>query len=175
VDNAHDWSIVRRFMRAFRPVILIVAAFLSVFPLSAQTPAQVVQWSSSLTPATVAAGKAATANLTATIKDGWHVYAITQPPGGPKGVTVRVPEGQGFKASGAVTGTKPKTAFDHNFNMNTEFYEKTATLQLPVTFDAGAAAGPKKLKVDVRFQTCNERLCLPPTTAHLEVPATIKH
>jgi thiol:disulfide interchange protein DsbD len=108
--------------------------------------------------------------LSATIAPGWHVYSITQPPGGPNAATVTVAAGQGFERQGDITGTSPETAFDPNFQMQTQFYQKAVHLEIPLVSTGNSTA--QTVKVDVRFQACNDRLCLPPKAMRLNLPLT---
>lgn len=131
-----------------------------------QKPEEVAKWSGHYQ-----ANKGALkAILTATIAPGWHVYSINQPPGGPNATTVIVPVGQGFARKGEITGTKPESAFDPNFQMQTEFYQHDVHLEIPLDSTGNSTA--QAVQVDVRFQACNDRLCLPPKTMRLNLPLT---
>lgn len=131
-----------------------------------QKPEEVAKWSGHYQATT---GQMQ-AILSATIAPGWHVYSITQPPGGPNATTVTVPAGQGFERKGDITGTKPESAFDPNFQMKTEFYQNAVHLQVPLVSTGNSAA--QTVQVEVRFQACNDRLCLPPKTMRLNLPLT---
>ena len=104
----------------------------------------------------------------ASIEPGWHLYAITQPAGGPTPTQITLSSGQHFKAGGAVKSPPSITEFDENFGIDTEFFVGTATFTLPVMVVGDAPAGKHKLQVNAFYQTCNDRLCLPATTAKME-------
>ncbi len=57
--------------------------------------------------------------------------------------------------------------FDANFGVETRaaFFEDHATFTLPVRVTSGAGRAP--LTVEVVYQTCNDRLCLPPKLEQL--------
>ncbi|HEY1215808.1 MAG TPA: cytochrome c biogenesis protein CcdA, partial [Bryobacteraceae bacterium] len=131
-----------------------------------QRPEEVVKWSGHVAKS---AGHTE-AVLTGKISPGWHVYSITQPPGGPNAASVSVPAGQAFHIQGPITGTQPRSAFDPNFQMKTEFYESSVTLKVPLATES--AANAQNIRINVRFQTCNDRLCLPPKTVRLDLPVT---
>lgn len=57
--------------------------------------------------------------------------------------------------------------------MEVGYFEGSAEFALPVRVAPGAAAGPQKVLVSVSYQTCNDRMCLPPRTVKLELPAEI--
>jgi len=100
--------------------------------------------------------------LKAEIEDGWHLYALEQPAGGPIATTIKLEEEKSFRLNGNVESPTPITKFDPNFNIDTKFYEKQAEFILPVTKIAEANA--EDLAVNVRFQLCNDTFCLPPKT-----------
>lgn len=132
---------------------------------AAQTP---VHWSLKVAPAgTVAPGTAITATATADIEPGWHVYALTQGPGGPHALEVILKKNPVFSLAGSPTSPPPTKAFDPNFNMETEFHETSAVVTIPIKVNKPAPGGPVKLSIDMSYQTCNERLCLPPATETL--------
>ncbi|HEX8251324.1 MAG TPA: cytochrome c biogenesis protein CcdA [Pyrinomonadaceae bacterium] len=108
------------------------------------------------------AGENFKAALLAEIEDGWHLYALEQPDGGPIPTTVGVTENIPFKIEGKVTTPAPITQFDPNFNIDTKFFAKRAQFNLPL--QATAAARADDLAINVRFQLCNDTFCLPPKT-----------
>lgn len=134
-------------------------------PAWAQTP---VHWSVKVTPdGPVKPGATLTATATASIDAGWHVYSLTQGPGGPRALEIALRKSPVFASGGTPTGGDPLRAFDPNFNMETEYYEDSVSITIPVTVLKAAGGGPAPLAIDVSFQTCNERLCLPPATETL--------
>jgi thiol:disulfide interchange protein DsbD len=142
--------------------------------MHAQTAAQIVQWSADLQPqGSLHSGAKASAALKATVKDGWHVYALSQGPGGPTPLSIKLAENPSLAVAGEATSTKPETLYDKNFDMQTEFYEHAIAINLPLMVKASSPLGAQEATLDVRFQTCNERTCLPPTTVHLALNVQI--
>ena len=148
-------------------LVWIAGVALALVPAAhAETAAEVVQWRAELNPTKPAAHSQATLRLTAAIKSGWHLYSITQAPGGPIPTRISFPEGSAVTSAGTPKGTPPRKSFDRNFNMDTETYSNEARFEIPVQVaSAGGTAN-----VNVRFQVCNDRLCLPPTTMHVAIP-----
>jgi hypothetical protein len=132
---------------------------------AAQTPADIVKWTASV-PKTVGSPPLISATITAHVAAGWHIYAPTQAPGGPTAMTFRIPDGQPFSIVGNPKGSPPLKKRDENFQMQTEAYLGTAKFILSIKKTSGSVTGA--VPIDVRFQVCNESLCLPPTTVHLE-------
>ncbi|HEX9961091.1 MAG TPA: protein-disulfide reductase DsbD domain-containing protein, partial [Pyrinomonadaceae bacterium] len=89
------------------------------------------------------------AALLAEIEDGWHLYALEQPEGGPIPTTVKVNESVPFIIEGKVTTPAPVTKFDPNFNIDTKFFEKQAQFNLPL--QASADTKTDDLAINVRF------------------------
>ena len=139
---------------------------------AAQTP---VRWSLKVTPAgPVAPGAALTATATAEIEPGWHVYALTQGPGGPHALEVSVQKSPVFSLGGKPTSPPPTKAFDPNFNMETEFHEDSAVITIPIKVAKPAPGGAATLKIDMSYQTCNDRLCLPPAVETLAATVVVQ-
>ncbi len=112
--------------------------------------------------------------LTAEIEDGWHLYSTEEMPMGPKPTRIGLAANQPFEMPDSVESPMPKTAFDENFGISTEFYEESATFSLPVKATEKAASGKQKVIVQVRYQTCTDKLCLPPKLIKLEVEVEVK-
>jgi thiol:disulfide interchange protein DsbD len=100
--------------------------------------------------------------LTAKIDEGWHLYSLTTPAGGPIRTTAALADNP-IVASAKVYQPKPATKFDSNFKISTETFEKELTLAIDATLAKDAAAGPAMLTAQVRYQTClGETKCLAP-------------
>jgi thiol:disulfide interchange protein len=104
----------------------------------------------------------------ARIKEGWHLYSLTQQPGGPVATRITLPANQPFKLTAAIKSPPPLTDSDPNFGVDTQFYENSVTFKLPVAVSDSANISEKeRLRVNVFFQTCNDQFCLPPKTVRL--------
>lgn len=105
------------------------------------------------------------AALLASVEEGWHLYALEQPEGGPIATTVKVAEGSPFRLRGDVTTPAPITEYDPNFQIDTSYFKDSARFDVPLK--ASADATGSGLAIDVRYQLCNDRLCLPPKTVRV--------
>jgi len=124
--------------------------------LKAETPARALK-----------PGESFTAQLTAQIAAGWHIYSIDQAPSGPRPTRITLPAEQSFKLAGKMEAPPPQTAFDENFGFETSFYKNSAAFTLPVRVAEDVMPGRHQLRINAYFQTCNDRLCLPPKTVQL--------
>jgi thiol:disulfide interchange protein DsbD len=140
---------------------LIIAAPLL---LAAYTPAAkptIVMWSVvSVSPTSV--------KVEANVAKGWHVYALTQIQGGPKPLTFTLLQPNGF-ALGAPVGPTPARAMDAEFGIQTETYSGTPEFTIPLRFKGARPAHETELKLVVRYQSCSDKLCLPPLKEELRV------
>ena len=104
----------------------------------------------------------------ADVEGDWHLYSLEQPKGGPIATTIKVAEGSQFEMVGkAAEVTKPKVEPDPNFiidgkPLETRFFTQLA--EFTVTLKALADTGADSIALDVRFQLCNDTVCLPPRT-----------
>jgi DsbC/DsbD-like thiol-disulfide interchange protein len=134
----------------------------STAAIHGQRPSEIVKWNASVTKST---GASTSVALSATIQDGWHVYALSQPVGGPTPLKISIPAGTPFSLQAPVVEGKVTRHDDPNFKMETLYYLNSANFTVAVKKEAGASS--ETVPVDVRFQACSDRLCLPPYTAHL--------
>jgi len=119
-----------------------------------------IQWTLTSDVTKAPGGSSVPLHLKATFQEGWHLYSLTTPKGGPIPTTAELAENP------AVKGAKfyqppPIRQFDKNFNLDTETFEKQVDLPLTANL-APDAKGSVELTANVRYQACNDRQCLPP-------------
>jgi thiol:disulfide interchange protein DsbD len=108
-------------------------------------------------------GGVASVNVVARIPQGWHLYGLNEPAGGPIATAVNVGPPMLARANGSATAaTQPRSAFDSNFGLVTSSYDDSATFSVPVSIMSATQPGKHELEVRVAYQTCNARYCLPP-------------
>ena len=140
----------------------------------AAAPADPVAWKLQNPPAApVKAGARFNVKLLAEVQDGWHLYSLKPMVEGPIPTRIWIAEGQPFSLAGAVQAPDAQVMQDASFGMEVELYEGEAVFTLPVRVASGAAPGAQKLVVSASYQSCNNKLCLPPKTVKVEVPITI--
>ncbi|MDQ6785693.1 MAG: thioredoxin family protein [Acidobacteriota bacterium] len=142
--------------------IFLFAAF-AVFPAIcfAQNP---VSWSleSGAKGKTLKSGEKFKAKLKANIEENWHLYAVEQPEGGPFPTKISIAENLPFKIEGKTESPAPVTKFEPTFQIDTKFFEKQAEFNLPISATGDAKADD--LAVNVKYQVCDDKVCLPPKT-----------
>ena len=149
-------------MKIKRTLAVLAVLVSTGVTLHAQRAAEIVKWNATIIKSSTGSASVA---LSATIQDGWHVYALSQPAGGPNPLKISIPSGAPFALQGTIAETKVTRREDPSFKMETVFYINSVSLKVNVKKEGTAAA--ESIPLDVRFQACNDRLCLPPYTAHV--------
>jgi len=154
---------------AKRTTILVILGGLTGSVSHAEDP-HPIQWSltTKATELPLRKGTAVQAVLRAKILPGWHLYAMEQQPGGPTATRINLSPNQVFALNGPIESeTAPIIMNDPNFNLETRYFEGDASFRIPAKATSLVSAAQAKLTVDVLFQTCNDRMCLPATIVHV--------
>ena len=130
-----------------------------------------IQWSLTSEVTKAPPGATVPLHLKATFQEGWHLYSLTTPAGGPIPTTASLAENPAVKGS-KLYQPPPIRQLDKNFNLNTETFEHQ--VDLPLTVDlVPDAKGSIELTANVRYQACNDRQCLPPRKKAASFTVTI--
>lgn len=109
-------------------------------------------------------GQPARLAIEATIKQGWHIYSLTQPKGGPLPTKIKLTDSKDYKLLGEFQPVPPpKVHFDDlAFKINLEEHQGRVVWVAP--FEAASGVDLKRLKIEGKLNTqvCNEQTCLPP-------------
>jgi thiol:disulfide interchange protein DsbD len=152
-----------------RLVLVLLACLCS--PAGAQE-ADPIHWKSTTLRIQSKAGALIRVPLSAAIDVGWHLYSLKKLEGGPVPTTITVAPGT-FRLEGEIKSSDPIPMNDSQLGMTVELYLVRADFVLPVRIANDASAGPHTLKVSVRYQTCSEKICLPPKTVTIDAPVTV--
>jgi thiol:disulfide interchange protein DsbD len=109
-------------------------------------------------------GTNATLTLTASIDDGWHLYATELPEleFGPDVTAVAYTTTTGLTLDGELTpSVAPLEVYDDMFEANLRYWEHEVTLTQHFTVTDAATYS---LAGSVTFQGCNEQNCIPPSS-----------
>jgi thiol:disulfide interchange protein DsbD len=137
---------------------LVVCAFA---PLAQSLKLNPIQWTLEAESGRAAAGGEVLLRLTAKMDAGWHLYSLSTPEGGP------LPTKVSMKENAAVSGCRvyaraPHRVFDKNFNVSVETYGEQAVFLLVCQLKPNALQGRVEFTAEVRYQTCDDKMCLPP-------------
>ncbi len=146
-------------------IALLLLAFLAG-GVAAQNPSKWVL-DSPVKGKAIKAGEEFEVKVKAEVEPGWYLYGLDQPEGGPIATRVTLPEAIPFELVGQVGFPPPKTKEDQNFivdgkPLQTKYYEQA--VEFTVRLKAKQDTTADSIAIDVRFQLCDDRVCLPPRT-----------
>lgn len=99
--------------------------------------------------------------FTGTIDEGWHVYSVNLPSGGPISATFNVDKIEGAKLEGKLTPlTKEIAKFDKLFEMNVRYFENKVVFSQKIKITGANYS----IKGYLEYGACNDENCLPPTS-----------
>lgn len=134
-----------------------------------------VKWSvvGGSSPREIVSGRTVPLTLQADIAKGWHIYSLTQKPGGPFPLRLELLGGADVLVRGVIRAPTPDRAFDKNFGIETEAYSGTPRFTIPVGVPGRSLTGVRRFQLSARYQACSKTLCLPPRTDKLDAALRI--
>lgn len=141
-----------------RAILTSLLLFVTLFSASAQI-LEPIRWKVDLKQ--VASDEYAL-TFQATIDQGWHLYDMNLPAGGPVPTSIKFETANGLSFLGSVVANKkPITKKDAIFDLMLSWYTDQVTFVQKLT-----VTDPEKfaLKGAIRFMGCNDESCLAPTT-----------
>ncbi len=120
-----------------------------------------VKWTLAVEPSEAAPGGRAVGRLTATIEEGWRLYAPTTAKGGPIPTELKITD-HAAVASWKPYQPEPKTKYDPNFQFETQTYSDEVVFLFDIELSPEAQPGKVEIESTTRYNACNDRLCLPP-------------
>jgi thiol:disulfide interchange protein len=155
-----------------RAVLKLAILLLGISCAFAQKTDQ-VKWDLRLEPASAPPGAKVLARMTAHIDPGWHMYSMSTAQAIPTTISLAAnPVVERYR----VLQPPPRRAFDPNFGGETETYEQEAVFLVELQLKKDAPPGMSDVSVTARYQTCNDKECIPPVkrtgTATLKIDPT---
>ncbi|MCP4296765.1 MAG: DUF255 domain-containing protein [Proteobacteria bacterium] len=103
------------------------------------------------------------------IIEGWHIYSVIHqgedaPP--PTSLTV---QNRSFVKDGPAFETRPINDFDKVIGLNLSYHENDAILYQNLKVPDELPVGSSTIPITVRFQTCSDRICLPPESKNIDL------
>ncbi len=125
-----------------------------------------------IAPVTAAPGATVEVAITFTVLPTWHVNA-NRP-----NEDFLVPTELSVAAAPGVRAGVVRYPAAHDVTLSFSetplaVYEGTATIQVPLVIAADAAPGARSINASLRFQGCNDQVCLPPATVPVRIALTI--
>jgi thiol:disulfide interchange protein len=149
------------FKPVFRHLCLSAVVFVATIPAAMGGLMTAANFSATMSAAMIHPGEALNVIVVARIDPGWHLYSLVPtPPPGPSTTRLSI-TGSGVQIAGQIAENPTIQRFDPNFEKPVSFHVSRAIFYVPVRL-SGAMYGPREIDIDVHYQTCNDRICLPP-------------
>lgn len=137
-------------------LLLLFAFFLGIFSLKSQV-LEPVKWQFSLNSVSDTEVEIV---AEAAIDEGWHLYSVNLPEGGPVPTSINLIESDEYGAAGEIKQEpQPEKQYDQAFDMELSWFSNFATLTLPVRIKS---ADVEVVEGYVEFMVCDDEQCLPP-------------
>lgn len=155
---------------------LLVTAGLAPTVMAQGTNTNVV-WKLLTPEVSGAPGSTVQVKIQASLKNGHHLYTtktyVEGENGAPQSTEVTVGDKALFTLDGRLRGPKPVRHMDPSFEIETEYWEGTVVLTVPVKIAKGAKPGTEQGWVNLYFMTCNDATCIPPTDQKFTFKVTV--
>jgi suppressor for copper-sensitivity B len=104
--------------------------------------------------------------ITAKIRPGWHIYSLTQAPGGPVRTKISIPPSPDFKLIGDFTSSPAPLRHKEELfkGLTVETHGDTTVWSAPLELASGVAPNQLQISGKVLVQACSNKNCLPPTS-----------
>ncbi len=155
-----------------RIIVGIIVTMLSPFFVQAQT-LDPVSYSVTEAPEEVKSGEVFTITVEADIEGDWHLYSINNDPDAGPYPTQFSSANDILTISGEVEETEPAIEMDPNFNTELGWHSKKASFTIPLVFDKNSS-GSSMVDLEVLYQVCDDKICLPPKTKSITHAVTIR-
>jgi len=141
----------------------LIPALAALSAITLAAPLEPVRWSMVVEPQAAPPGARVLAKLRARMEPGWHLYSLTTPRP-PIATSIKLAPDPAVAFARAYQ-PQPERKPDPNFRTETETFQGEVTFLIEVQLSERAAPGELKLTAEVRFQSCDDRQCLPPRRA----------
>lgn len=160
------------FMKSFQSILMgIIILMLSPFFIQAQIP-DPVKFTVSESPDSVLAGEVFEIKIDASIEGDWHLYSILNDEDAGPFPTEFSPKSQNFVFAGEVIESDADIEFDPNFEAELGWHSSFASFTVPVAIKTNEI-GKQNLDIEVYYQVCDDRVCLPPKTKSIIAGVTV--
>lgn len=147
--------------------------FLFLFLPSALLLAQIpdpVTFTVTKAPTQIKTGDTFNVTIRAGIEGKWHLYSINlAEDAGP--FPTKITAGEALEIASEIKESEPIIAFDPNFKAKVGWHSHKATFTIPLKL---VETPTTKLSVDIFYQVCNDRVCMPPKTKTVVLPVKVE-
>jgi len=154
-----------------KKVMGIIIMMLSPFFVQGQM-LDPVSYSVTGAPEKVKAGEIFEVTVKASIEGKWHLYSVANDPDAGPYPTQFSSANPAMAIAGNIVESEPKIELDPNFDAELGWHTREATFTIPVAFREDAS-GSSMIDLEVLYQVCDDKSCLPPKTKSITQAITI--
>ncbi|HET6527186.1 MAG TPA: cytochrome c biogenesis protein CcdA [Balneolaceae bacterium] len=154
-----------------KTVMGIIVMMLSPFFVQAQM-LDPVTFTVIESPESAKAGEVFEVKVKATIDGNWHLYSVANDPDAGPYPTQFSSANPGLAIAGKITESDPVIEWDPNFDAELGWHSKEAAFTIPLAFKK-SAKGSAMIDLEVLYQVCNDKACLPPKTKSITQALTV--
>lgn len=103
--------------------------------------------------------------LKADIQSRWHIYSVSQQPGGPVKTSIIFNKSKDFTLLGEIIEPKPIQKHEEVFDMDVFYFEKSVVFQQKIKLKGSQTT----VKGNVEFMVCTTEQCLPAETIEFSI------
>ncbi len=156
-------SLITHHYYQMKRIITLLLSAIAVLGMSAQM-VEPIQWSATTTMDSDTEGHI---TLSATVEEGWHLYALNLPQGGPNPTKITFETTPGIKLEGELTPSVPaKINVDMIFHLELGWWESDVNFVQKFKIVDGAS---NKIYTTVSFQACSGSSCISPSREVFEL------
>ena len=146
-------------------VLIVLTSILAVYVTQAQM-LDPIHWSANIT---MTPDNNGVITLDAQIDDGWHLYGLDLPDGGPNKTTISFTLPEGVSLDGdLIPSETPIEKFDDIFQMPLSWWASNVSFTQKIKIQ-DSAEKPLNISVSVNFQGCDNQTCIAPKTEIYEL------
>lgn len=148
-------------------IILATFALALALVASAATPAQTtpVRWRTSVR---MTSDNEGVVTFKALIAQGWHLYGLELPQGGPRPTRIDLSASTGLEYTSPVAPSRaPLSAEDPMFGLTLSWWDSNVSFSAPFRLTGDATP---MVKASITFMACDGTTCMPPRTETISAP-----
>jgi thiol:disulfide interchange protein DsbD len=172
-----NWPVLPRavFAIALAAAFPLTLAAQPAFSDAGSVPENVIAFDARFDPSAARPGEHTRLLVTAAIAKGWHIYSLV-PQGefAPPPTAMSIADKAGLETEGPPYEVNPIVKTDKVFDMTLAFHSRAARFYQNFLVPESALPGKREVRAVVRYQTCNDRICLPPRKLELAANLTVE-
>lgn len=156
-------------MKIYLKFLFVAFSLLLVFPSVGSAQESPFGWRANVKMLSATEGEVI---VKVTIANGWHLYGMNLPKGGPKSTSFDFSKSTGIKLIGKVLqSATPVSKFDSMFNLKLTYWTGSVTFRQKFKVTKPSVA---KIEGVVNYMGCNDYTCSPPSTFKISKPIPVK-